>query len=373
MAEPGEERLGISGGRLDREGGDENEQVGLEPQRDCHDRRPHMIRHGGQLSLLRRRYPEAPEPPIDLSTGINPFPYPVPPIPETAYTRLPEPVHIRALKEAAAAAYGARDPDLIAVAPGTQILISTLPRILPAERVVVRSPTYGEFAAAWSAAGATVVESAGIESLEEGDVAILCNPNNPDGRGLAPERLRQLQDRRAPAGGRLIVDEAFAEFSEAELSIVPAAPRPGTIVLRSFGKAYGLAGMRLGFLIAEPDIARQVEEALGPWPVSGMAIHVAVAALGDEGWREEMTERLARTCRRLDTLLSSQGLEAVGGTSLFRLVRHDKAPEIAAALGRAGILVRDFPERPDWLRFGMPPDGVAWKRLEAALAAALSR
>ena len=158
MCDPAEERLGITEDRLDNEGGDEDEQVGLEPQRDRHDRDPRMIRHGGQLSLLRRRFPDAPAPLIDLSTGINPFPYPVPPIPETAYTRLPETVHIRALKEAAAAAYGARDPDLIAVAPGTQILISSLPRIFPAERVVIRSPAYGEFAAAWDAAGATVVE-----------------------------------------------------------------------------------------------------------------------------------------------------------------------------------------------------------------------
>ena len=327
-----------------------------------------MIHHGGQLSLLRQRYPDAPEPLVDLSTGINPFPYPVPPIPETAYTRLPEAVHIRALKEAAAAAYGARDPDLIAVAPGTQILISSLPRLFPAERVVIRSPAYGEFAAVWGAAGAAVVEDAGIEALEKGDVAILCNPNNPDGRGLPPGKLQRLQARRARAGGRLIVDEAFAEFSEAELSVVPAAPQPGMIVLRSFGKAYGLAGMRLGFLIAEPDIATQVEEALGPWPVSGMAIHVAAKALGDEGWREQMTERLARAGRRLDALLSSQGLEPVGGTSLFRLVRHDNAPAFVVALGRAGILVRDFPERPDWLRFGVPPDESSWVRLEGALA-----
>ena len=178
--------------------------------------------------------------------------------------------------------------------------------------MVIRSPAYGEFAATWDAANATVVEDAGIEALEEGDVAILCNPNNPDGRRLAPEKLRQLQARRARAGGRLIVDEAFAEFSEAELSIVPAVPQPGMVVLRSFGKAYGLAGMRLGFLIAEPYIARQVEEALGPWPVSGMAIHVAVAALGDESWREKMKKRLERAGERLDTLLSSRGLEAVG-------------------------------------------------------------
>lgn len=331
-----------------------------------------MIHHGGELSFLRQKYPDAPEPLIDLSTGINPFPYPVPPIPETAYTRLPEAGHIQALKEAAAAAYGARDAGLVAVAPGTQILISSLPRVFPAERVAIRSPTYGEFATVWDAAGAAVVEGAGTGVLETGDVAILCNPNNPDGRRLDPERVRKLQARRARAGGRLIVDEAFAEFSEADLSVVPVLPRSGLIVLRSFGKAYGLAGLRLGFLIAEPDIANRVEEALGPWPVSGIAIHLAVGALRDEAWREETADRLARTGQRLDSLLSSHGLEAVGGTSMFRLVRHDKAPAIAAALGRSGILVRDFPERPDWLRLGMPPDGAAWQRLEAALATALS-
>ena len=327
-----------------------------------------MIHHGGRLSLLRQQYPQAPEPPIDLSTGISPFPYPVPPVPETAYTRLPETVHIRELKEAAAAAYGAQDPALVAVAPGTQILISSLPRILPAGRVAIRSPTYGEFAAAWEAAGASVVESDDAGVLEEGEVAILCNPNNPDGRGVDPETLRELQARRALSGGRMIVDEAFAEFSEAGLSVVPAVPLPGLIVLRSFGKAYGLAGLRLGFLIAEPDIVKRVEDGLGPWPVSGIAIHIAVAALRDEAWREETAERLARAGERLDSLLAAHGLAAVGKTSLFRLVRHRDAPAIAAALGRAGILVRDFPERPDWLRFGLPPDEAAWTRLEAALA-----
>ncbi len=331
-----------------------------------------MIHHGGELSFLRQRYPDAPEPLVDLSTGINPFPYPVPPIPETAYTRLPEAVHIRTLKKAAAAAYGARDADMVAVAPGTQILISSLPRLFPAQRVAIRSPTYGEFAPVWDAAGANVVQGAGTEVLEEGDVAILCNPNNPDGRGLDPGQVLELQVRRARAGGCLIVDEAFAEFSEANRSVVPALPRQGLIVLRSFGKAYGLAGLRLGFLIAEPEIAGRVEEALGPWPVSGIAIHAAVKALGDEVWRQETADRLARAGERLDSLLSSHGLEAVGGTSLFRLVRHDRASAIAAALGRAGILVRDFPERSDWLRFGMPPDGPAWQRLEAALAAAIS-
>ncbi len=332
-----------------------------------------MIPHGGDLSRLRRRFPDAPEPLIDLSTGINPFSYPLPAIPDTAYTRLPDEVQIRRLKESAAAAYGASDPDTIAAAPGTQLLISVLPRILPAAQVAILSPTYGEHAAVWSAAGAAVLEGAEPAVLENGDIAVLCNPNNPDGRSLDPREIEALQDRRMLRGGRLIVDEAFAEFGEAHLSAVPAVPLPGLIVLRSFGKAYGLAGVRLGFLIAEPDTVKRVEEALGPWPVSGIAIHVACIALADAAWRQAMSERLAQAGERLDSVLSGYGLEPVGGGSLFRLVRHDRAPAIAETLGRAGILVREFPDRPDWLRFGLPPDEAAWSRLDAALATVLSK
>ena len=329
-----------------------------------------MIPHGGDLSRLRQRFPAAPEPLIDLSTGINPYSYPLPAIPQSAYTRLPEKVQIRQLKETAAAAYGACDPDLIAVAAGTQLLISTLPRILPAAQAAILSPTYGEHAAAWSAAGADILEGSEPAVLEKGDVAVLCNPNNPDGRSLDPKTIAKLQRRRARRGGRLIVDEAFAEFGEAHLSAVPALPLPGLIVLRSFGKAYGLAGVRLGFLIADAGIVGKVEDALGPWPVSGAAIHLACTALADTAWRDGMRERLAQAGGRLEILLAGAGLETVGGTSLFRLVRHGGAPAIADALGRGGILVRDFPERPDWLRFGLPPDEAAWTRLENALAAA---
>ena len=330
-----------------------------------------MIPHGGNLSGLRQRFPDAPEPLIDLSTGINPFSYPLPAIPETAYTRLPEEAQIRQLKQAAAEAYGARDPEFVAVAAGPQLLISILPRLLPAAQVSVLAPTYGEHAAAWSAAGAAVLEATGPEVLQSGDVAILCNPNNPDGRALDAAAVSAIQAGRAGRGGRTIVDEAFAEFGEAHLSAVPAVPQPGLIVLRSFGKAYGLAGVRLGFLIAEPEIARRVERALGPWPVSGVAIRLACSALGDTDWRQHTTERVARAGERLASLLSAHGLAAVGGTSLFRLVRHDRAPAIGHALGRAGILVREFPDRPDWLRFGLPPDEAAWTRLDGALGTVL--
>ena len=216
------------------------------------------------------------------------------------------------------------------------------------------------------------MEGAGPDVLHSGSVAILCNPNNPDGRRLDAAAIETLQTQRARRGGRTIVDEAFAEFGDAHLSAVSLVPLPGLIVLRSFGKAYGLAGLRLGFLIAERDIVGRVERALGPWPVSGVAIHIARAALGDAAWRQATAGRLATAGDTLEALLAGYGLDPVGRTSLFRLVRHGKAPAVAEALGRAGILVRDFSDRPDWLRFGLPPDDDAWDRLDGALAAVLS-
>jgi len=329
-----------------------------------------VVHHGGKLRALRRRYPDAPDPLVDLSTGINPFPYPFPPIPADSHTRLPEEDDIAALKAAAVEAYGCASPDLIAVAPGTQILISSLPRVLPAQNVAILSPTYGEHAAAWRNSGATVTEVGVLSELADADVGVLCNPNNPDGQVHDPADLLTLLETQRDRGARLVVDEAFAEFSAAACSAVPHMPRPGLVLLRSFGKAYGLAGVRLGFLIADPETVAAVEAMFGPWPVSGAAIHMARAALHDAPWRQTMGRQLAATAGRLDALLEANGFEIVGGTDLYRLARRDNAGAVAAALGRAGLLVRDFPEQPDWLRFGLPPDEPAWARLEAALGAA---
>lgn len=328
-----------------------------------------MIHHGGKLEWLRREFPDAPEPLIDLSTGINPFPYPFPAIPETAYSRLPEEGQIKRLKEAAADAYGCSDPSYIAVAPGTQILISLLPRILPARQVAILSPTYGEHAAAWASAGADVTTCADMTGFSADGTNVLCNPNNPDGRWFDADRIIAKQRACAEQGGRIVVDEAFAEFAEGRLSVVPHIPQAGLIVLRSFGKAFGLAGLRLGFLISDREIVNRIEDGLGPWPISGISIHIATVALRDAAWRQQMSERLAGDVRRLDQLLSAKGFACLGGTSLFRLVRHEDAGRIARELGAAGILIRTFPEQEKWLRFGIPPDEAAWLRLEAALKA----
>ena len=314
------------------------------------------IVHGGGLRAARRRFPAAPEPWLDLSTGINPVPYALPPFPEAALARLPEPEEAAALEAAAARAYGVADPAAVVAGPGTQALIHLLPRLLSARRVAVVSPTYAEHAAAWAQAGHDVRE---VGADDAADVTVVTRPNNPDGV------IRDATALLGRRGGLLIVDEAFADFEEC--SLAHAMPRPGLLLFRSFGKAYGLAGLRLGFAVADPPLAAALRQALGPWAVSGPALHAGLCALPDAAWRSLAAERLAADAARLDALLRGAGADLLGGTRLFRLYRHDQAGALADRLGRAGILVRQFAPRPDWLRFGLPPPG-AWARLEQALA-----
>ncbi len=286
------------------------------------------------------------------------MPHPVPDLPPDSWARLPEPEDLAALEAAAAAAYGVADPAMVVAAPGTQVLIGLLPRLFPTSDVAVLGPTYAEHAAAWRAAGATVREMTDPAALRGVAAAVICNPNNPDGRRLPPQGLRDL----AATVPLLVVDEAFADF-HAEVSLAPALPMPGVVLLRSFGKPYGLAGVRLGFALAAPELAAAIRAVLGPWPVSGAAIAAGRRALADPAWLSAARARLAADAGRLDALLDAAGMPVAGGTLLFRLTGPVEAEAIADALGRAGILVRRFPGR---LRFGLPAPG-DWTRVEQAV------
>jgi cobalamin biosynthetic protein CobC len=255
---------------------------------------------------------------------------------------------------------------MVVASPGTQLLISLLPRLLPYRDVSVLAPTYAEHLASWRSAGATAAEVADLESAARSPCVVLCNPNNPDGRRFQPERLRALADRLAARDGLLIVDEAFADF-EPGLSLVPALPHPAILILRSFGKAYGLAGLRLGFALSSTARAAPLRQALGPWAVSGPAAEIGRAAFTDRAWIARQTAELARASERLDAVLSSAGLHVLGGARLFRLAAGERAPCLFDQLGRAGLLVRRFAAHPTWLRFALPPNEPAWSRLEKAL------
>ena len=312
-------------------------------------------------------FPGAPRPFLDLSTGINPHAYPVPDLSADLLARLPEPGSLLQLKEIAAKAYGAPSAAHVVAGPGSQILAAQTGFLLARGQATVLAPTYSEHARVAELAGHNVVEAADVAQLAESRIAIVVNPNNPDGRILAKDMLLALADRLRRRGGLLLVDEAFMDVAPEGVSLADQVQRGNIVVLRSFGKFYGLAGLRLSFAIAAPNVAARLALALGPWPVSSAALAIGGAALADAAWRDKTRAALAESALRLDILLARAGLEIIGGTPLFRLVRAKEAASLFQQLGEAGIFVRRFAEHPSWLRFGLPGGEAAWKRLEAAL------
>jgi len=276
------------------------------------------------------------------------------------WTTLPTAAATARLLEAARTAYRSQAP-ILAVA-GAQAAIQLVPRISAAARARILAPTYNEHAAAFRSAGWQVEEVSSLAALEGADLAVVVNPNNPDGRCHAPEELLRL----AAKVGRLVVDESFAD-ARPDLSLAPKAGQERLIVLRSFGKFYGLAGVRLGFILgSQVDIATLTELA-GPWPVSGPAIAIGTAALSDLAWAEATVARLRTDAARLDLLAQSTGWKLLGGTELFRLYDTPGAAAARDRLARHRIWTRMFPTSDRWLRIGMPGQPPEWDRLAAAL------
>ena len=328
--------------------------------------------HGGRLGAARAAYSHAPQPWIDLSTGINPRAYPAPRARGVALNRLPDVGDLSRLEAVAAGAFGVSDPQRVVATGGTEPALRLLPYVLGQRRALVAGPTYGSHADGWEKAGMpaqTVPESRLDDSIAEQTAVVVVNPNNPDGRVLGAERLLELHRQVAATGGVLIVDEAFAEVVP-ESSVATLAGTPAgesLIVLRSFGKFFGLAGLRLGFVIGAPQWVARVRGAIGDWPVSVDALVAGLAAYGDPQWAERTRVQLARAARRLDALLVAHGFEIVGGTSLYRLARAGDAEVRFEQLAAAGILTRPFQHDRSLIRFGLPGSAEAWRRLGQAL------
>jgi cobalamin biosynthesis protein CobC len=318
------------------------------------------VAHGGDLGAIRRRFPEATQPWIDLSTGINPVAYPVRQLPPESWSRLPTREGGHALLAAAARRYGIADPATIAAAPGTQALIQLLPRLVPKARVAIVGPTYAEHEVCWRRAGHDVSVVPDIVEASGADIVVVVNPDNPTGRLVPPQELRAVET------ALLVVDEAFIDLLPTDASVAGDLPA-NTVVLRSFGKTYGLAGVRLGFAVAPPRFARRLRDELGPWAVSGLALEIGRLALDDAAWLQAAATRLAKDQARLDTLLIAAGFTVLGGTTLFRLGEHAEARRMIDLLGRQGIHVRAFGHQPTWLRFGLPANEEEFRRLTIAL------
>ena len=386
--------------------------------------------HGGGLAGAMAAYGGRAEDWLDLSTGINPEMAELPDIPVRAWNRLPDRDLEMAVREAAWDWYvgasqtppsvlpdispsrgeigrspascleqpshsepsalrkgdavlhrisplegemsgrteGGTHEHLPLAVPGTQALIQLLPKRVPVGRpVAILSPTYGEYAHCFRRAGFVVEEIGELDQLRPDHGAlVVVNPNNPTGRVFRRGELITLAERLRTNGAHFHVDEAFGD-SRGELSIAAyAAVTEGVTVSRSFGKFFGLAGLRLGFLFATPSTLDAIAADLGPWPVSGPALHIANHLLRRDN--RAFAARIAERAAALEAALTGASLEIIGGTDLFKLVRHPRARDLYEHLARSHILVRRFDHAGDWLRIGLTPDEQGDRRLAQAVA-----
>lgn len=327
--------------------------------------------HGGRLNEAVKRWNIPHRQWLDLSTGINPNSWPVPNIPAQVWQRLPEADDgLKAIIREWSGIPQQADCEPVA---GSQAAIMVLPRLRTPCRVGIPSVGYREHEYSWRQAGHQIVAITSAQTssnddswLNELDVLVWINPNNPTGELIAPATLLRWQQRLQQRGGWLIVDEAFMDATP-ELSLCAYAGLPGLIILRSLGKFYGLAGVRAGAVLSEPSIIESLRQLLGPWSLSGPTRYVMAQALQDSAWHKQNCLRLQQDTQRLAHILQTAGLKSLGGTVLFQTVQTDTPLELAEQLAAQGILVRIF-EQPGMLRFGLAANEQQWQRLVVALA-----
>lgn len=314
--------------------------------------------HGGNIDEAARRFGGLDW--IDLSTGINRRPWPVAELSDMAWRALPTASAGQRLRRIAAQRFGTQ-PELVLPVAGASAAIQMIPRILNRGRAAVLSPSYNEHAASLIQSGWNVIQTAEPRDMAGADLAVVVNPNNPDGREWTPTFLTEL----ASQVGHLLVDESFAD-PRPDLSLAASLPE-NCLILRSFGKFWGLAGLRLGFVIAQPAMIEALAGQLGPWAVSGPALEIGAAAMSDLAWADDAIVYHAEASLRLDRLALKAGWSCAGGTHLFRLYETRDANAARDRLAQSQIWTRSFPYSQGWLRLGIPGTRAEWDRLAKAL------
>lgn len=322
-----------------------------------------MLEHGGNLRDAAHAFGRPLADWLDLSTGINPRGYPVPPLETDAWHRLPE--DDPALASAACFYYDA--PQLLPVA-GTQAAIQALPRLRAPSRIVVAAPSYAEHAHHWARHGHTLRQLPYAQldgAVDDCDVMVVCNPNNPTGTSVPRLQLLDWAGRLAARGGWLVVDEAFGDTCQHD-SVAAESSQAGLVVLRSVGKFFGLAGARVGFVGAEAPLLAGLTDLLGPWSVSGPAQQITLAALQDGAWQHRTLDQLLAAGHRLQALLAQYGIASTG-TALFQWWPENNPEGFWRHMAERGIWVRLFRDAARGIRIGLPPDEDGWTRLARAL------
>ncbi|ROS01919.1 L-threonine O-3-phosphate decarboxylase [Sinobacterium caligoides] len=334
------------------------------------------LKHGGNLRQMAERYQIDHGQWLDLSTGVNPYHYPIGDIPAVFFQHLPD--SQEALLQAARRYYGCQS---LLACSGSQQVIQIMPRLIAPIRVALPDSGYQEHAYRWQLAGHTPCWYDGYspETLEalivdEGvEVAVIINPNNPTTALISVEKILQWAGVMAERGGLLIVDEAFIDLTPVQ-SVAPFADRAGLMVLRSVGKFFGLAGIRVGFVLAETALLRRVEQELSPWQVSGPAEYLMIEALSDTPWQHANSQAINESKEMLAALLRQHLVSRIddGGLFLSCRLEHDAALSLYEKLARRGIAIRwgVYNKRWAFVRFGLirREDGANFLRLSQALA-----
>lgn len=314
--------------------------------------------HGGGLEAAKRHFGGRDW--IDLSTGINPHPWPHAATMAFDWQHLPDPDALAQLEAVAASFFGV-DARHVCAVPGSEIGLRLSGALIAGSARHI-APTYRTH-------GEMIADCAPIEreaARRHDGTLILANPNNPDGHMIGADAMRALLNGRG-ADDWLLVDEAFADVDPAASIATLVDDGTRLVVFRSFGKFFGLAGVRLGFVIAPQVIIAALRDRLGVWPLSAAAIAIGTAAYADHDWIAAARRRLADEAAALDMLLARQGHRPTGDCPLFRLIETGDAHALFARLARRAILTRPFADQPHWLRIGLPADAGAYARLEAAL------
>jgi cobalamin biosynthetic protein CobC len=322
------------------------------------------FRHGGRLHEATAAHPDALRPWLDLSTGINPRPWSGPRATIDDLRRLPDPQGLAVLEAVAARAFGVADSGRVAAVSGAEAALRLLPGLIGGGAVALLTPIYGGHVEAWP--GANRLTSLDDPRAKAADVLVLVNPNNPDGRRIDREALAALAAERSDAGRWTVVDESFVEIAP-ELSIADLEI-DRLITLRSFGKFYGLPGVRLGFLIGNKIFSREFRALLGDWPVSADALILGRGAYADAAWRATTRTWLAMQAAKVDATLAQVGLRTISGCDLFRWVEVPDAHATFTRLCEHGVLTRPFADQPDRLRIGLP-SGNEFNRFKETLKA----
>ncbi len=325
--------------------------------------------HGGALDRAVAKYGGEKAQWLDLSTGINPDPYPLPKVRSDVWHRLPDEELLEACHDAARKYYRSSAGVGIIAAPGTQALIQLLPQLTQAQKVWIVGPTYNEYERVFARCAETIIRQDLPQQIDDIDLIVVGLPNNPDGRLIDVDAVVELSRQLHIRGGLVLVDAAFGDvLNEGRHQLAELPSATGVLVLRSFGKFFGLAGLRLGFALGAPELIERIRDLLGPWAASGPSLAVGASAMRDHDWIDRAGEKLVQMRSQVEALLLRHGFTLVGATDLFVTASHDESKVCANILAQNHILVRTFDDNPDWIRFGLPGSQQELSRLENVLA-----